>query len=243
MNMLIKLHDSKKSPEFEIDKQAKGLKISFFGDYVFKQWNLVPSLYSVEERDNRFQKELNAYKKFQLAKCSFVPELLDYSEENNILCIQKIMGKDLLTVLQNFGEYAVSYRDIISQIEYMDEWLHAHRIHDLGTSYLDLILADEGSLYLIDFERFEGETAVGYRLIDKLMANSLHRIFFRRGKDEKLTLSFLFLSLRVFLKRPSRLPTMINEEVIHRLRHKMRVRKELLKSWVKGLAGYSPKNN
>ena len=191
-------------PERSIERPDKGLTMRFYSDRVTKDYRAEPNgpHISREEQTQRFEGELNAYRRFNALKCPFVPELLDASEENRYFTIARIPGTSLLELSQH-QPHLLSMKNIIEQLDTMDEWLRGHGFPDMGNNTKDIILSDH-HLYLIDFEDYRTNQAPTDKddIFNAILRDILDRIIIRRGRKAQMTKPFRHMALCFFARRP-----------------------------------------
>ncbi len=196
---------STEPPDRTIIRSDKGLAMRFLPDRVVKDYTEVPvnPHFSREDQGRRLANEIAAYQRFNRIETPFVPRILDHSVEKRFLAIERVRGESLIDASAH--RMLLPIVSIIRQINAMNHWLRKHRFPDMGNNIKDLILSQDGRLYLIDFETYaplEAEPRLRPDVYTAILDDLAERIFIRRGRTARLTVSFLTLAIALFLQRP-----------------------------------------
>jgi len=219
--------------ENEILRPQKGVRITFFPELVVKSYNVPPTLISVEERDARFRRELEAYKQLAALDCPFVPKLVEYSEVEGWFSIQRIMGRDLFALSQTKQGFPVSVKSLLTQIHELNVWLADHSFWDLGTNLKDLLLDPGCKIVIVDFEQYRQSAIQGHTLEDCLIIDVLERLFIRKGRTARLTPAFLAIAGLILTKSPTRTWRHFVYVIGGGLKNTFRTKREALKQFIK----------
>ncbi|NKB49969.1 MAG: hypothetical protein GKS02_11495 [Alphaproteobacteria bacterium] len=132
-------------------RPATGLQIDVEvrGDRVRKTFNRdIPGRAPADEK---FEREYAAYCRFSELGTDFVPRLIECNRAGLWLDLERIAnGRTLVDWLNDAAHN--SFDPVITQLIHIDHYLHKHRINYLAGSPLDVLVAHDYRVYLIDFE-------------------------------------------------------------------------------------------
>jgi len=125
------------------------IQIEIYEERVKKKYLPDPSRPGLQEE--KFYREINAYKFFNNRNIKFVPKLLSYDESFHILNIQKVDGNDICSTLDDCTNDDM--QNIISQLTLIDTFLFKNKINYMYSSPADIIYDKvRNKLFIIDFE-------------------------------------------------------------------------------------------
>ena len=125
------------------------IEIEVRGDHVRKSFSR--DLLTAHRAEAKFARECAAYRRFNARGTAFVPQLRDHDAQALWLDIEFVAGgRTLIDWLEDAPHN--SFEPVITQLLYIDRYLYRNRINYLGGSPKDVLVAEDYSLHLIDFE-------------------------------------------------------------------------------------------
>ena len=171
--------------EYECTRDDKGTTFSVSKNKFEKKYNLNPNRITKKEQEKRFLNELNTYKYLEEIGWKNSPKLLDYSEKEKSLTIERFRYKSLHEYLSN--NFFLNFSWLFKNLKKLDKELIKSKINCRGITNKDVLVGD-GKLWLIDFEettiRSDYSESLPLQLVKDL--NKRFNTFYKYNKQKNI---------------------------------------------------------
>lgn len=169
---------------YDYKREAKGISFQIENSVFIKKYDVEPTVYSPEERNRRFKRELAVYKYFKEINWDKSPRLLEYSEENLSLKIERFKFRSIHEYLSERKFLNLVW--LIKELNKLERDLIKNKINCLGITNKDIMVGD-GKLWLIDFEETEVNSPYSQSLPLQLIIDLRKRwnTFYKKNKQKR----------------------------------------------------------